>query len=137
MATCWLVDRRQSRRGQTAPATSTEASVDQGCEGPTPQPDRHASQSGSSATPSASHTGSHASQGLSSMQHPARLPVSRPAWMTYRVGLAMARRGHLTLAPSRPSHLAGFLTCQKALVVEIYNGTGHFRIPTTTARSAC
>ena len=28
---------------------------------------------------------------LQAMQRPARLPVSRPAWMTYRVGLAMAR----------------------------------------------
>ena len=44
VATCWLVDRHQSKGGQTAPATSTEASVDQGCERPTPQPDRHASQ---------------------------------------------------------------------------------------------
>ena len=54
-----------------------------------------------SATPTASHTGSHASQGCSSMQHTARLPVSRPAWMTYRMGMAMARRGYLTLASSR------------------------------------
>ena len=38
------MDRHQSKRGQTAPATSAEASVDRGCEGPTPQPDRHASQ---------------------------------------------------------------------------------------------
>ena len=92
------------------------------------------------ATPSASHAGSHASQGSSSMQHTARLPVSRPTWMTYRIGLAMARRGYLTLASSRPSQLARFLSSHMALVVEIYKGivgTGHFRIPTTTARSAC
>ena len=44
VATCWLVDRRQSKHGQTAPPTSAEARVDQGCEGPPPQPDRHASQ---------------------------------------------------------------------------------------------
>ena len=72
VATCWLVDRRQSKRGQTVPATSTEASVAQGCEGPTPQPDGHAV--------------------MQSATHTARLPVSRPAWMTYRIGLAMARR---------------------------------------------
>ena len=46
---------------------------------------------------------------MQSATHTARLPVSRPAWMTYRKGLAMARRGYLTLASSRPSQLAGFL----------------------------
>ena len=44
VATCWLVDMRQSKHGQTAPTTSTEASVDQGCEELPLQPDRHASQ---------------------------------------------------------------------------------------------
>ena len=50
VATCWLVDRRQSKRGQTAPATSAEASVDQGCEGP-PR-----SQTDTPARPSAEHS---------------------------------------------------------------------------------
>ena len=71
---------------------------------------------------------------MQSATHTARLPVSRPAWMTYRIGLAMTRRGYLTLASSRPSQLAGFLSSHMALVVEIYKGTagtGHFWIPTT------
>ena len=77
---------------------------------------------------------------MQSATHTTRLPVSRPAWMTYRIGLAMARRGYLTLASSRPSQLARFLSSHIVLVVEIYKGaagTGHFRIPTTTGRSAC
>ena len=55
---------------------------------------------------------------------------------SYRVGLAMSRRGYLTLASSRPSQLARFLSSH----MTIYKGTartGHFRIPTTTGRSAC
>ena len=43
----------------------------------------------------------------------------------------MARRGYLTLASTRPSQLARFLSSHMALVVEIYKGTagtGHFRI---------
>ena len=72
-----------------------------------------------SATSSASHTGANASQGLSSMQHPAWLPVSWPPWMTYRIGLAMARRGHLTLATSRPVERAYKLTLAHG-----YNFTG-------------
>ena len=77
---------------------------------------------------------------MQSATHTARLPVSRPAWMTYRIGLAVARRGYLTVASSRPSQLAQFLSSHMALVVEIYKGTagtGHLRIPTTTGRSAC
>ena len=60
---------------------------------------------------------------MQSATHTARLPVSRPAWMTYRIGMALARRGYLTLASSRPSQLAGFLSSHMALVVEIYKGT--------------
>ena len=59
--------------------------------------------------------------------------------MTYRMGLAMARRGYLKLASSRPSQLAGFLSSHMALVVEIYKGTagtGHFWIPTTPIERA-
>ena len=41
--------------------------------------------------PSASHTDCDASRGSSSMQHSARLPVTRPAWMTYR-GPSMTQR---------------------------------------------
>ena len=48
----------------------------QGCEGPPPQPDRHTSRTFGRAFSSASRTGCHASQGLSSMQHSARLPVN-------------------------------------------------------------
>ena len=59
---------------------------------------------------------------MQSATHTARLPVSRPAWMTYRIGLAMARRGYLTVASSRPSQLARFLSSHMALVVEIYSG---------------
>ena len=43
----------------------------------------------------------------------------------------MARRGYLTLASTKPSQLARFLSSHMALVVEIYKGTagtGHFRI---------
>ena len=57
---------------------------------------------------------------MQSATHTARLPVSRPAWMTYRKGLAMARRGYLTLASSRLSQLARFLSSHMELVVEIY-----------------
>ena len=124
VATCWLVDRRRSKRGETAPATSTEASVDQGCEGPTPQPDRPQPDLRQSI------------RLMQSTTQAARLPVSRPAWMTYCIGLPMARAGYLTLASSRPSQLARFLSSHMTLVVEIYKGTagtGHFRILTTTA----
>ena len=41
------------------------------------------------ATPAASHRGSHAC--LSSMQHTARLPVSRPAWLPHRSGSGVQR----------------------------------------------
>ena len=93
LATCWLVDMRQSQHGQTVPSTSTEASVDQGCEGPPPTPARPSAEHSAHAVgPTASHTGCHASQGLSSTQHSARLPVTRPE-RTYRRGLATASRG--------------------------------------------
>ena len=46
MATCWLVDRHQSKGGQTAPVTSAEASVDQG----------PLSQTDTPARPSAEHS---------------------------------------------------------------------------------
>ena len=55
--------------------------------------------------------------------------------MTYRIGLAMARRGYLTLASSRPSQLARFLSSHMA-IYKGTAGTGHCRIPTTTGGSA-
>ena len=122
------MDRHQSKRGQTAPATSAEASVDQDAKG------RALSQTDTPARPSAEHS-AHA------VGHPhctaTRIKASVDD-LPHR--LAMARRGYLTLASSRPSQLARFLSSHMALVVEIYKGTagtGHFWIPTTTARSAC
>ena len=126
----WPNSSRYKRRGQCrSRMRSADPSARQ-----TRQPDlRQSIRLMQSATLSASHTGSHASQGSSSMQHIARLPVSRPAWMTYCIGLAMARRGCLTLASARPSlQLARFLSSHMALVVEIYKGTagtGHVAHP--------
>ena len=45
-------------------------------------------------------------------------------------------QGIFEVGVTQASQLAQFLSSQKALVVEIHKGIGHFRIPTTTARSA-
>ena len=82
-----------------------------------------------SATPSASHRGSHASQGLSSMQHTARLPVSRPAWLPHRSGTGAQRI--FDVGVNQALTAGTILSSHMALVVEIYEGTagtGHFRI---------
>ena len=114
MATCWLVDRRPSKRGQTAPATSTEASVDQGYEGPTPQPDTPAR---SSAEHSA-HAVGHALSVTHRLSCFTRLELNAAPRKATRIKASVddlphrstARRGYLTLASSRPSQLARFLS---------------------------
>ena len=70
--------------------------------------------------PTASHTGCHASQGLSSTQHSARLPVTRPEWMTYRRGLATACRGCWRHPGLHVPSWRDSSAVAEALVVQIY-----------------
>ena len=133
MATCWLVDRRQSKHGQTAPTTSTESSVDQGCEGPPRQPDKHASRTlaehaaRAQMVPTLGVT--HRLSRFTRVEFNAafaRLPVTRPAWMTYR-GPSMTQR-IIDLGILIQALTAGAIPqqWQKALVVQIYKGKGSF-----------
>ena len=112
---------------------------------------RPLSQTDTPARPSAEHS-AHAVGHALSVTHRlsrfTRLELNAAACKANRIKASVDDLPHrsgngaqyLTLASSRPSQLARLLSSQKALVVEIYKGTagtGHFRIPTTTARSAC